>query len=166
MGTTVVLGVAGRAWFVYANVGDSRLYRLRRQRFEQLSHDHSLVQALVDRGDYRTREDAQLAGIGGNILLRALGSSPEVSVHSGVTDLQTGDLYLLCTDGLTDMVTEARLHQSLSALGGRELESVADALVDLANIYGGVDNITLALMRVGERQLVVSDGRNQDVQLP
>jgi protein phosphatase len=64
------------------------------------------------------------------------------------------------------MVTEARLHQSLSALGGRELESVADALVDLANIYGGVDNITLALMRVGERQLVVSDGRNQDVQLP
>ena len=132
-------------------MGDSRLYRLRCGCLEQLSHDHSLVQEQVDRGDYRTREDARLAGIGGHILTRALGSSPEVSVYSGVTDIKTGDLYLFCTDGLTDMVTEARLHQSLSAFGGSGLESVADSLVDLANVYGGVDNITLALLWVGER---------------
>ena len=151
MGTTVVMGITGRDWLAYANVGDSRLYRLRCGCLEQLSHDHSHVQEQVDRGDYRTREDARLAGIGGHILTRALGSSPEVPVYSGVTDLQTGDLYLFCTDGLTDMVSEARLHQSLSAFGGSGLESVADSLVDLANVYGGVDNITLALLWVGER---------------
>lgn len=151
MGTTVVMGITGRDWLAYANVGDSRLYRLRCGCLEQLSHDHSLVQELVDLGDYRTREDARLAGISGHILTRALGSSPEVSVYSGVTDLKTGDLYLFCTDGLTDMVSEAHLHQSLSAVGGRGLASVADGLVNLATVYGGVDNITLALIRVGKR---------------
>jgi protein phosphatase len=151
MGSTVVLGLAGVDWMAYANVGDSRLYRLRSQVLEQLSHDHSFIQEVVDQGFFRSAEDARRYGIGDNILTRALGSSPEVRVHSGVTDLKTGDIFLFCTDGLTGMVPVDWLRQVLVAAEGRELGPAAQALVQLANERGGNDNITLALVRVGER---------------
>ncbi|AUB82027.1 PP2C family protein-serine/threonine phosphatase [Candidatus Thiodictyon syntrophicum] len=151
MGTTVVLGFAGADWLAYANVGDSRLYRLRGERLEQLSHDHSFIQEVVDQGFFRTLEDARHYGIGDNILTRALGSSAEVRVYSGVSDLQTGDIYLFCTDGLTGMVPVDWLRQILVAAGKSELGPAAEALVRLANERGGTDNITLALLRVGER---------------
>ncbi len=151
MGTTVVLGFARADWLAYANVGDSRLYRLRNERLEQLSHDHSFIQEVVDQGFFRTLDDARHYGIGDNILTRALGSSAEVSVYSGVTDLQTGDIYLFCTDGLTGMVPEDWLRQLLIGAGKSELDSAAESLVRFANERGGRDNITLALLRVGER---------------
>jgi len=151
MGTTVVVGFAGAEWLAYANVGDSRLYRLRDQGLDQLSHDHSFIQEVVDQGFFRTLEDARRYGIGDNILTRALGSSPEVRVSSGVADLRTGDLYLFCTDGLTSMVPVDWLRQVLIAAADSPLGPAAEALVHLANERGGTDNITLALMRVGER---------------
>ena len=151
MGTTVVVGFAGAEWLAYANVGDSRLYRLRGDSFEQLSHDHSFIQEVVDQGFFRSLDDARRYGIGDNILTRALGSSPEVRVHSDVVDLETGDIFLFCTDGLTGMVPVDWLRQLLIAATDKELGPAAEALVRLANDRGGNDNITLALMRVAGR---------------
>ncbi|EGV17347.1 PP2C family protein-serine/threonine phosphatase [Thiocapsa marina] len=150
MGTTVVVGVVGDDWLAFGYVGDSRLYRLRDGRLEQLSRDHSFIQEVVDQGFFNTREDARRYGIGANILTRALGSSSQVKVACGVADLARGDIFLFCTDGLTGMVPEDWLCQVLTASFGNDLEPAAEALVRLANERGGNDNITLALLRVGE----------------
>lgn len=152
MGTTVVLGFAGVDWLAYANVGDSRLYRLRDHTLEQLSRDHSFIQEVVDQGFFRSLDDARRYGIGDNILTRALGSSPEVKVSSGIVELQTRDLFLFCTDGLTGTVPVDWLrHVLIAAVAEPDLGPAADALVELANERGGTDNITLALMRVCDR---------------
>ncbi|NCC27831.1 MAG: serine/threonine-protein phosphatase [Gammaproteobacteria bacterium] len=149
MGTTVVVGSVGDAWLAFGYVGDSRLYRFREGRLEQLSRDHSFIQEVVDQGFFSTREDARRYGIGANILTRALGSSPKVKVSGGVADLARGDIFLFCTDGLTGMVPEDWLCQVLTASFGNDLDPAAETLVRLANERGGADNITLALLRVG-----------------
>ncbi|WP_373508125.1 protein phosphatase 2C domain-containing protein [Thiocapsa sp.] len=151
MGTTVVAGAVGLDWLAFAYVGDSRLYRLREGRLEQLSRDHSFIQEVVDQGFFSSREDARRYGIGENILTRALGSSAKVRVSSGLSDLACGDIFLFCTDGLTGMVPEDWLCKVLVASVGNDLDPAAEALVRLANERGGTDNITLALLRVGER---------------
>jgi protein phosphatase len=151
MATTVVVGFAGANWLAYANVGDSRLYRLRDEALEQLSHDHSFIQEVVDQGFFRSLADARRYGIGDNVLTRALGSGAEVGVHSDVVDLRAGDIFLFCTDGLTGMVPVDWLRQILIAASDKVLGPAAEALVRLANDRGGNDNITLALMRVGEQ---------------
>ena len=154
MGTTVVVGAVGRDWLAFAHVGDSRLYRLRGEELVQLSRDHSFIQEVVDQGFFNTREDARRYGIGDNILTRALGSTPSVAVSSDVIAIDSGDLFLFCTDGLSGLVPDDWLTQILSSIGDDPLESAADALVRLANERGGNDNITLALLRVGERAAV------------
>jgi len=151
MGTTVVMGLADADWLAFANVGDSRLYRLRDGALEQLSRDHSFIQEVVDQGFFRTIEDARLYGIGDNILTRALGASREVQIHSGVVDTRPGDLFLFCTDGLSGLIPADWLLQILSAACDKELGPAAEALVDLANERGGTDNITLALLRIGDQ---------------
>lgn len=150
MGTTVVVGFAGADWLAFANVGDSRLYRLRGGDLKQLSHDHSFIQEVVDQGFFRSREDARRYGIGDNILTRALGSCREVKVNSGVVDTRSGDLFLFCTDGMSGLVPDDWLRQVLAAAADKELGPAAEALVQLANERGGSDNITLALLRIGE----------------
>ncbi len=147
MGTTVVAGVATEEWLVFAHIGDSRLYRLRGDRFEQLTKDHSLIQEAVDRGLFSSRDEAKRQGVGDNILTRALGSMAKVNASSGRVRLEFGDLYLFCTDGLTGMVPDDLLRQVLSA-GRNDLEQTARTLVDMACDRGGRDNITLALLRV------------------
>jgi PPM family protein phosphatase len=149
MGTTVVVASVGWEWLAYAHVGDSRIYRLRDGELRQLSRDHSFIQEVVDQGFFISREDAKRYGIGENILTRALGSSPGVGVSSDVVEIATGDLFLLCTDGLTGMVPEDWMRQILIAVANNSLDSAADALIRLANERGGNDNITLALIRVG-----------------
>ncbi|MBK1644102.1 serine/threonine protein phosphatase [Thiocapsa imhoffii] len=148
MGTTIVVAAVGPTWLAFAYVGDSRLYRLRAERFEQLSHDHSLIQDVVDQGFFASREDARRCGVGENILTRALGSLEELRVSSGITDLEPGDIFMLCTDGLTGMVPEDWVRQVLIASARNALDPAAAALVHLANERGGSDNITLALLRV------------------
>ncbi|MTW19817.1 PP2C family protein-serine/threonine phosphatase [Allochromatium palmeri] len=154
MGTTVVVGAVGRDWLAFAHVGDSRLYRLRGEELVQLSRDHSFIQEVVDQGFFNTREDAKRYGIGENILTRALGSTPSVAVSSDVIAIDSGDLFLFCTDGLSGLVPDDWLKQILSSIEDDVLESAADALVGLANERGGNDNITLGLLRVGERVAV------------
>ncbi len=148
MGTTVVMGFVGEDWLAYAHVGDSRLYRLRGGALRQITRDHSFIQDVVDQGFFRTLAEARSYGIGDNLLTRALGSSHEVSVSSGTEPIHSGDLYLFCTDGLTNTVPDDWLQQILEAVEAG-LESAADALIELACERGGPDNITIALLRVG-----------------
>ncbi|QIK38420.1 serine/threonine-protein phosphatase [Caldichromatium japonicum] len=150
MGTTVVTGVVGWDWLAFAYVGDSRLYRLHGETLTQLSRDHSFIQKVVDQGFFDTREDARRYGISDNILTRALGSLPSVTVSADTVEIATGDVFLFCTDGLSGMVPDDWLRQILLAAKSETLEVAADALVQLANERGGTDNITLALVRVGE----------------
>lgn len=147
MGTTVVVGYAGGDWLAFAHVGDSRLYRLRDGDLVQLTRDHSLIQEVVDQGFFPTLEDAQRYGINENIVTRALGTANPVAVDAGDVDLRRGDLFLFCTDGLTGMVADDGILGVLSEKG-KDLDSIARALVDLACEGGGLDNITVALIRV------------------
>ena len=147
MGTTVVVGYVGAGWMVYAHVGDSRLYRLRDRELCQLTVDHSFIRDVVSKGYFPTLKEAREYGINENLLTRAVGSGPQVAVSANVTDLRPGDVYLLCTDGLSNMVSDDELRYRLSAFEGK-LDNVANALIHLACEAGGVDNITLALMRV------------------
>lgn len=148
MGTTVVVGYLGPGFLIYAHVGDSRLYRLREGALVQLTRDHSLIQEVVDQGFFPTMEDAQRYGISGNILTRGLGTVNSVTVDVQDVDIQPGDLFLFCTDGLSGMVTDESIRRVLSD-PRKSLERLASDLVDLACEGGGLDNITVALMRVG-----------------
>lgn len=145
MGTTLVL-----AWFYdnrvgVAHVGDSRFYRLRNDDFELLTRDHSLLQEQIDSGMI-TPEEARFAEHR-NLVTRALGVYPEVDVEVHVHDVQAGDLLLLCSDGLSEMVEEESIKQTLQTLGG-SLELAAEQLVHLANDNGGRDNVSVILIRV------------------
>lgn len=147
MGTTVVMGYVGPGWLVYAHVGDSRLYRLRDGELLQLTRDHSLLQEVVDQGFFPSMEDALRYGINGHILTRGLGNVSPVKVDAGNVDLLPGDLFLFCTDGLTGMLTDDGLRRALLRRE-KSLENLAVSLVALANEGGGLDNITLALVRI------------------
>ena len=147
MGTTLVMGLAGADWLVFVHVGDSRLYRLRDGNLVQLTRDHSLIQEVVDQGFFPTLDAARRYGINQNILTRGLGTANPVDVDCGEGDLRTGDLYLFCTDGLTGMVTDTGICRML-VNAGDDLEELSKSLVDLACEGGGLDNITVALMRV------------------
>ncbi|WP_295405747.1 PP2C family serine/threonine-protein phosphatase [uncultured Thiocystis sp.] len=151
MGTTVVVGSVGWDWLTIAHVGDSRIYRLREGDFEQLSRDHSFIQEVIDQGFFTSREDAKRYGIGENILTRALGSSPVVKISSDVIELAADDLFVFCTDGLTGMIPDDWMRQILMSVDENSLDSAADALIRIANERGGNDNITFALIQVGER---------------
>lgn len=147
MGTTVVVGYTGPDWMVFAHVGDSRLYLLRDRELHQLTRDHSLIQEVVDQGFFPTLDDARRYGINENILTRGLGSSNPVTVDAGDVDMIPGDLFLFCTDGMSGMVTAEGLRQAL-LVAGQDLESLSNGLVKLAYEGGGLDNITVVLMRV------------------
>ncbi len=144
MGTTVSVLVLLPEGALVAHVGDSRVYRLRGQRLEQLTFDHSLVWELRAAGHVSTEEYPDY--IPKNIITRSLGPNAEVQVDlEGPYPLQPGDTFLLCSDGLSGQVEDNEISQILQALGAQE---AARALVDLANLRGGPDNITVVVARV------------------
>ncbi len=147
MGTTIV----GLLFFdnkvAVAHVGDSRLYRLRGPKLEQVTMDHSLLQELVDRGFY-SPEEAQRAA-NKNYVTRALGVEPNVEVELQEEAVQRGDLYLVCSDGLSDMVEDDDIHITVNTFG-QNLDSVAKHLIQLANDNGGKDNISVVMTQVLE----------------
>ncbi len=147
MGTTVVAGYIGPDWMVFAHVGDSRLYLLRDKEFHQLTRDHSLIQEVVDQGFFPTLKDAQRYGINQNILTRGLGSTNPVAVDTDDVEMLPGDVFLFCTDGLTGMITEDGLRRTLLP-PGQDLEELSNDLIQLACEGGGLDNITVVLVRV------------------
>ncbi len=145
MGTTVVAGLFFDDKLTVAHVGDSRLYCLRGTEFRQVTQDHSLLQELVARGFY-TPEEAQRAAAK-NYVTRALGVEPTVDVDVTEVPVSKDDLYLLCSDGLSDMVEDADIHLTISTFGGN-LETLAKQLVLLSNDNGGRDNVSIVAVRV------------------
>jgi serine/threonine protein phosphatase PrpC len=145
MGTTVVSMLFFDNRASIAHVGDSRLYRLRSDKFEQVTMDHSLLQELVDRGFY-SAEEAQRAA-NKNYVTRALGVEPNVDVEVQEVPVQKGDFYALCSDGLSDMVEDDDMHLTLTTFGAN-LDTVAKQLIQLANDNGGRDNISVVMANV------------------
>lgn len=146
MGTTLAMAMFKSRRIHFAHVGDSRIYRFRGGRLEQLTRDHSIIQELVDQGLFESAEEARGAGVKNNIITRGLGITREVDVEEGVDDVQAADIYLICSDGLSDMVPDPVLEETLSK-GGEGLSDLCEKLLDLAIQNGGKDNISLILVR-------------------
>lgn len=143
MGTTIVATLFRDATLTCAHVGDSRLYRYSDSKLEQLSHDHSLVQELVDEGMLSTEEAAQSSHK--NVITRALGLEATVAADVLQTPVHPGELYLLCSDGLSDKIPDAELG---GLLQGDDLDDMVRELVAEANRRGGEDNISVILARI------------------
>ena len=144
MGTTLVVGVFHGNALLLGHIGDSRCYRLRNQEFLQITKDHSLLQEQIDAG-LITQEQASSSSIK-NLVTRALGVEDAVALEINEHEVEAGDCYLMCSDGLTDMVDDAEI---ASILGGAvPMEQKADSLVAAANEHGGRDNISVLLVQV------------------
>lgn len=144
MGTTLTAAYVDTDELVVVHVGDSRLYRWRDGTLERLTDDHSLVEELVRQGRLTPEEAAEHPQR--SIITRALGPESEVAIDSEVLAVENDDVFLLCSDGLTTMVSDDAIADLLAADG--TLADRASALVDAANAAGGRDNITVLLFRV------------------
>jgi PPM family protein phosphatase len=147
MGTTIVACMFYDDKVSIAHVGDSRAYRLRGGKLEQMTLDHSLLQELVDRGFY-SEEEAQRS-TNRNYVTRALGVEPTVEVEVHEHEVLPDDVYLLCSDGLPDMVEDDDIHLTISTFNA-SLDVVGQQLIDLANDHGGRDNVSVMLAQVKE----------------
>ena len=144
MGTTLVVAVFHKATLILGHIGDSRCYRLRNGELAQITKDHSLLQEQIDAG-LITQEQAATSSIK-NLVTRALGVEDAVMLDLHEHLAEVGDCYLLCSDGLSDMVDDAEI---ASILGGESpMEQKADKLVVAANEHGGRDNISVLLVQV------------------
>lgn len=145
MGTTLVACLFFDNKISIAHVGDSRLYRMRDNRFEQITMDHSLLQELVDRG-YYSQEEAQRS-TNRNYVTRALGVEPHVDVEIQEVEVQKGDFFLLCSDGLPDMVDDEDIHLTINTFS-TNIETIGEQLIKLTNDNGGRDNVSIIVVRV------------------
>lgn len=141
MGTTLVVGVFLDARLMLGHIGDSRCYRLRGSELMQLTRDHSLLQEKIDAG-YLTREQAATAP-NKNLVTRALGVEETVQLELNEFGVEAGDIYLMCSDGLCDMLKDAEIKEILQ--NGSALAQMATELVARANTNGGRDNISVLL---------------------
>jgi protein phosphatase len=144
MGTTLVAGVFRGPDLVLGHIGDSRCYRLRQGELAQITKDHSLLQEQIDAG-LLTPEQAALS-VNKNLVTRALGVDDAVLLEIHEHTAESGDLYLMCSDGLSDMVKDAEIAAILQL--PLTLEQRAKTLIDTANAHGGRDNITVLLVAV------------------
>jgi serine/threonine protein phosphatase PrpC len=142
MGTTVVVALVDGNVLHHAHVGDSRLYLLRQGEFVALTKDHSLLQEFIDQGLY-TPEEAR-EKVSRNILTRALGLEPQITMDYGQVSVQSGDRFLICSDGLYDMLSETEM----AALLGRPhaIDEVGLDMVELANARGSKDNVSVIIL--------------------
>ncbi|MDH3354469.1 MAG: Stp1/IreP family PP2C-type Ser/Thr phosphatase [Chromatiales bacterium] len=143
MGTTVVVVLFNDSHISFGHVGDSRLYRLRDNVLEQLTSDHSLVQEMVDEGFMNQAEARE--SVSNNVITRALGTDSEVQGEIQQQDISQGDRYLLCSDGLSDMIESTDIH---NLMGEASMEVAVDKLIALANVNGGSDNISVILVEI------------------
>ena len=144
MGTTLVVGVFQGAKLTLGHIGDSRCYRWRGHELTQITKDHSLLQEQIDAG-LLTPEQAVFSP-NKNLVTRALGVEAEVMLELHEHQVASGDLYLMCSDGLTDMVLDNEIAKILQKEW--PLSQIAETLVSLANENGGRDNITVMLVQV------------------
>jgi len=144
MGTTLVVGVFRESRLLMGHVGDSRAYRMRASRHTQITHDHSLLQEQIDSGLITPEQAAFSANK--NLVTRAVGVEDTVLLETHLHDVLPGDTYLLCSDGLSDMLDDESIAQLL--MGAETRPEAAGALIDAANDAGGKDNISVVLARV------------------
>jgi protein phosphatase len=145
MGTTVIAGLFWNNRVSIGHIGDSRVYRFRDDCLEQITKDHSFVQELLDKG-LVTKEEARNSDRK-NVVTRALGVAPNVEAEVNEFKTRVGDIYLMCSDGLTDLVTDDDIEKSVSELNGN-LGELAAHLINISNVSGGKDNISVILVRV------------------
>lgn len=145
MGSTVVVAIFVGDQLCIGHVGDSRLYRWRRGHLEQLTKDHSVVQELVNRGLFTPEEARQ--SLAKNLVTRALGVDPTIEPDTAGAIVERGDVYLLCSDGLTDVVTDEQIADILHR-DADDLDAAAKDLVDSANEHGGPDNVSVILVGI------------------
>lgn len=145
MGTTLVVGVFHDDKVTVGHIGDSRLYRLRGEDFQQITRDHSLLQEQIDSG-LITAEQARHSQ-NKNLVTRAVGIDPEVAAEIHNHEVFPGDVYLFCSDGLNDMVEDDEIAMTLGALSAN-LELCATQLIQMANDNGGRDNVSVILVKV------------------
>jgi PPM family protein phosphatase len=159
MATTVVIAwfLGGRLWVAHA--GDSRLYRLRAGVLEQITRDHSFSQELVDAGMVSAEEARVLPAK--NLVTKALGATPELEPEVHDYDVLPEDIILMCSDGLTEMVSPLEIGSLVLGCGGDVVES-ARRLIDLANEAGGRDNTSVILVRVAAAGNRPSPSRDSD----
>lgn len=155
MGTTLVVGVFAGDKLVLGHIGDSRCYRFRAGQLKRLTRDHSLLQEQLDAGLITPAQAATSANK--NLVTRALGVEEEVSLEVNEFQVEPDDLYVMCSDGLSDMIGDDSVAQLM--LDAQSLEDLADQLVAAANAAGGRDNISVLLARAamgGEKKSMMS----------
>jgi protein phosphatase len=152
MATTLVLAQLSGDRLFHAHVGDSRLYLIRGSQIKQLTSDHSMAQEMIDQGVFVSMEEALSAGVPPSVLTRGLGIEEQVVVDVGEMVVNAGDLFLLCSDGLSGMVSDQAILEAIDS-SDNNLAQAADRLMELALESGGVDNISLILMRQGNNNL-------------
>lgn len=155
MGTTLVAALWHATGMAVAHVGDSRLYRLRANRLAQLTRDHSLMQDQIDSGVI-SRDQARRAP-NRNLVTRALGIAPEVEVEVHTYGVSPADVYLLCSDGLTEMLDDMDIERTL-VRGAGDLACAAASLVQQANERGGRDNVSVILAQLVNRNAGAGSG--------
>jgi protein phosphatase len=157
MGTTLTAAVVGDNEISLGHVGDSRAYRFRDDQLERLTQDHSLVEELMRMG--KLSPEAAEVDPRRSIITRALGPEPTVEVETCTYPAKDGDVYLLCSDGLTGMIPEDRMAEILRARSS--LQQAAQELVRAANAGGGKDNITVVLFKLVD-EAAVGEGEESD----
>jgi serine/threonine protein phosphatase PrpC len=164
MGTTITVALVEDAHVSFGHVGDSRAYLIRDARMEQLTEDHSLVNELLKTGKL-SQEEAE-AHPQRSVITRALGTDPDVDVDTFSVTAQTGDLFLLCSDGLTDMVSEGSILDVVER-NRSDINGALRALVKEANRGGGQDNITVVAFEIADGAIVQDvDTREQALPPP
>lgn len=147
MGTTVVVVLFYDNRVSIAHVGDSRLYRMRGELLEQITRDHTLLQELVDRGFYTPREAEK--SLNKNLVTRAVGVNPGVDIDLQEDIVLTGDTYLICSDGLTDMINDDLVEDILLNYPD-DLQKMCEELIRQAKEHGGKDNVSVVLAQVAK----------------
>ena len=145
MGTTLVVGLFTNNKLLVGHIGDSRMYRLRSQTLRQITEDHSILQEQIKAG-LITQEQAKYS-TNKNLVTRALGVDSEVELELKEYEVEEGDLYLLCSDGLTDLVDDELIQSTLNMVS-LDLTATAEMLVKMANDNGGKDNISVILIKI------------------
>jgi PPM family protein phosphatase len=157
MGTTITVALVEEERVAFGHVGDSRAYLIRDNRIEQLTEDHSLVNELVKSGKL-SAEEAEMHPQR-SVITRALGTDPDVDVDTFSVPAQTGDVFLLCSDGLTDMVAQEEILDVVER-NRDDIDGAVRGLVRAANRGGGEDNITVVAFDITD--VAVHDGRTKE----
>jgi protein phosphatase len=145
MGTTLVVSVFTNNKLLVGHIGDSRMYRLRDQILSPITEDHSLLQEQIIAG-LITEEQAKYSA-NKNLVTRALGVNPEVDLELNEYDVEVGDIYLVCSDGLTDLVDDEVIQTAINQYMP-DMNVAAKRLVQMANENGGKDNVSVILVKV------------------